>query len=61
MRQQTFAEGTIELHPRTTRRATLLAEMERVVTWAQLCVPTKPFYPKGEGGRPTWSTCCAST
>lgn len=53
MRQQTFAEGTFELHSKTTRRAAFLAEMERVVPWAALCAVIEPFYPKGEGGRPT--------
>lgn len=53
MRQQTFAEGTFELYTKTTRRAAFLAEMERVVPWAELCAVIAPFYPKGEGGRPT--------
>ena len=53
MRQQTFADGTFELHSKTTRRAVFLAEMERVVPWAELCAVIAPFYPKGEGGRPT--------
>ena len=53
MRQQTFADGTFELHSKTTRRAAFLAEMERVVPWAELCAVIAPFYPKGEGGRPT--------
>jgi IS5 family transposase len=53
MRQQTFADGTFELHGKTTRRAAFLAEMERVVPWAELCAVIAPFYPKGEGGRPT--------
>lgn len=53
MRQQTFAEGAFELHTKTTRRAAFLAEMERVVPWAELCAVIAPHYPKGEGGRPT--------
>jgi IS5 family transposase len=53
MQQQTFADGTFELHSKTTRRAAFLAEMERVVPWAELCAVIAPFYPKGEGGRPT--------
>jgi IS5 family transposase len=53
MRQQTFADGTFELHSKTTRRAAFLAEMERVVPWAELCAVIAPYYPKGEGGRPT--------
>jgi IS5 family transposase len=53
MRQQTFAEGSFELHAKPTRRAAFLAEMERVVPWSELCAVIAPFYPKGEGGRPT--------
>jgi IS5 family transposase len=53
MRQQTFAEGSFERYTKTTRRAAFLAEMERVVPWAELCAVIAPFYPKGEGGRPT--------
>jgi IS5 family transposase len=53
MRQQTLAEGAFEPHSKTTRRAALPAGMERVVTWVQLRVPSEPFYPEGEGGRPT--------
>jgi IS5 family transposase len=53
MRQLTFAEGAFELHAKPTRRAVFLAEMERVVPWSELCAVIAPFYPKGEGGRPT--------
>lgn len=41
------------MYTKTTRRAAFLAEMERVVPWAELCAVIAPFYPKGEGGRPT--------
>lgn len=53
MKQQTFAEGSFELHAKPTRRAAFLAEMERVVPWAELVAVIAPHYPKGEGGRPT--------
>jgi IS5 family transposase len=53
MRQQTFAEGTFEVYAKPTRRAAFLADMERVVPWSELCAVIAPFYPKGEGGRPT--------
>lgn len=53
MRQQTFAEGSFEVHAKPTRRAAFLTDMERVVPWSELCAVIAPFYPKGEGGRPT--------
>lgn len=53
MRRQTLAERTFELHPGTTRRPALLAGMERVATWAKLCMPGEPFHLEGEGGRLT--------
>ena len=53
MRQQTFPEGTFEVYAKPTRRAAFLADMERVVPWSELCTVIAPFYPKGEGGRPT--------
>ena len=53
MQQQTFAEGTFEVYAKRTRRAAFLADMERAVPWSELCAVIAPFYPKGEGGRPT--------
>ena len=35
-----------------TRRDKFLAEMEQVVPWARLVERLRPFYPKGECGRP---------
>src|ERR1051325_5851881 len=35
-----------------TRRDKVLAEMERVVAWTRLVDRLRPFYPKGERGRP---------
>lgn len=37
---------------RTTRRATFLAEMDRVVPWDRLRAVVERHYPTGEGGRP---------
>ena len=37
---------------RATRRAHFLGEMEQAVPWARLVALIKPFYPKGERGRP---------
>ena len=52
MKQQTLAG--FEKYGKTTRRAQFLAEMERVVPWAELAAVIEPFYPKAgpEGGRP---------
>jgi len=52
MRQQTLAG--FEKYGRTTRRAQFLAEMDRVVPWAELAAVIEPFYSKAspEGGRP---------
>jgi IS5 family transposase len=40
-----------DLYAKTTKRAAFLAEMERVVPWAELCCLIEPFYPKGTTGR----------
>jgi len=52
MTQQTLAG--FEKYGKTTRRAQFLAEMDRVVPWAELAAVIEPFYPKvsAEGGRP---------
>jgi IS5 family transposase len=52
MKQMTLATGGFERFGKTTRRAAFLAEMERVVPWAELCAAIEPFYPKAGGGRP---------
>jgi hypothetical protein len=50
MKQQTLAG--FEKYGKFTRRAQFLAEMERVVPWAQLCAVIEPVYSKAgaEGG-----------
>jgi transposase, IS5 family len=48
----TLATPGSERYGKTTRRATFLAEMERVVPWPALCGLTEPFYPKAGNGRP---------
>lgn len=52
MKQQTLAG--FQKYGKTTRRAQFLAEMERVVPWAELTQVIAPFYPQAgpEGGRP---------
>jgi len=54
LHQPTFADAAFEAYRKPTRRERFLAEMDRVVPWAQLCELIEPFYPKNEGpGRPT--------
>lgn len=57
MKQMTLASTGFEKYGKTTRRAQFLAEMERVVPWAELCALIEPVYPKAgpEGGRPVVS------
>jgi IS5 family transposase len=52
MSQQTVAG--FEKYGKTTRRVQFLAEMERVVPWAEIAAVIEPHYPKpgAEGGRP---------
>jgi IS5 family transposase len=52
MKQQTLTG--FEKYGKTTRRAQFLAEMDRVVPWAELAGVIEPVYPKGsdQGGRP---------
>jgi IS5 family transposase len=52
MKQTTFAEGTFDRFKKPTRRAVFLAEMERVVPWAELVALIEPVYPKPGNGRP---------
>lgn len=52
MRQLTLATAGFERYGKTTRRATFLDEMERVVPWRALCALIEPVYPKPGNGRP---------
>ena len=52
MKQLTLATAGFDRYAKTTRRATFLAEMERVVPWPALCGLIEPFYPKPRNGRP---------
>ena len=52
----TQSDAGFEAHRKTTRRDVFLAEMDKVVPWAELCAVIEPFYPKPRpdgGGRPT--------
>jgi IS5 family transposase len=52
MKQITLATAGFERYAKTTRRAAFLAEMDRVVPWAELCALVEPVYPRPGNGRP---------
>ena len=51
-RQGSFSQAEYAGKKKQTRRDKFLAEMEQVVPWVQLVTRLRPFYPKGERGRP---------
>src|SRR3954470_19029825 len=51
-RQGSFSQAEYAGKKKQTRRDRFLAEMERVVPWSRLVDRLRPFYPKGERGRP---------
>jgi len=52
MKQRTLATAGLDRYGKTTRRAAFLAEMEKVVPWAEFCALIAPVYPKPGNGRP---------
>jgi IS5 family transposase len=50
--QGSFSQAEYAGKKKQTRRDKFLAEMERVVPWTRLVDRLRPFYPKGERGRP---------
>ena len=42
----------LSLNVKKTRKAEFLAQMERVVPWAELVALIAPYYPEGKNGRP---------
>lgn len=50
--QMSFAAAGFDRFARSTKRASFLSEMDRIVPWDRLCAVVKPHYPTGEGGRP---------
>ena len=48
--QSSFAPAGFEAYRKPTRRERFLAEMDRVVPWAELCALVEPVYPKGTTG-----------
>src|ERR1700730_14832347 len=51
-RQGSFSRAEYAGKKTQTRRDKFLAEMEQVVPWARLVERLRPFYPRGERGRP---------
>ncbi|MHC2877012.1 hypothetical protein SAMN02799637_04697 [Ralstonia sp. UNCCL144] len=51
-RQMSFAEVEGAGKKRVTKRQRFLAKMEKAVPWARLVSAIKPYYPRGERGRP---------
>src|SRR5215208_678708 len=50
--QGSFSQAEYAGKKKQTRRDKFLAEMEQVVPWSRLVNRLRPFYPKGERGRP---------
>ena len=50
--QGSFSQAEYAGKKKQTRRDKFLAEMEEVVPWSRLVDRLRPFYPKGERGRP---------
>ncbi len=56
MKQQTLAmesDKGFEQFRRPTKRDVFLKSMGDIVPWIELCAVIEPYYPKGQGGRPT--------
>ena len=51
-RQGSFSQAEYAGKKKQTRRDRFLAEMDKVVPWARLVDRLRPFYPKGDRGRP---------
>lgn len=53
MKQLGLSDSGFTKHPKTTRKAVFLAEMDKVVPWQRLIALIEPHYPKpGNGRRP---------
>jgi len=53
MKQRTLAEQNgFERYGKKTRREQFLEQMETVVPWSEVEALVRPYYPKGENGRP---------
>ena len=54
MKQLSFADAEYAGKRKQTRRERFLIEMDQVVPWQALMALIEPYYPRGEGGRPTY-------
>jgi transposase, IS5 family len=52
MTQSTLAVGGFDAHSKTTRKASFLARMDKLMPWAALTDLIEPHYPKAGNGRP---------
>ena len=52
MTQSTLAVGGFDAHSKTTRKASFLARMDKLMPWAALASLIEPHYPKAGNGRP---------
>jgi len=54
IRQPSLADEGFERYRKPTHRNQLLAEVEQIITWCDMCRVIKPYYPnpKGAGRRP---------
>ena len=50
--QPSFSQAEFATKKKITRREKFLARMETLIPWTKLVAVIKPFYPKGERGRP---------
>lgn len=51
-RQQTFSDMEYSNRKRITKRESFLRMMDEIIPWAEWVELIRPFYPKGEHGRP---------
>ncbi|MDH1210546.1 IS5 family transposase [Pseudomonas chengduensis] len=54
MKQMTFADAEYAGKRKQTRKELFLIEMDQVVPWKGLIALIEPYYPTGEGGRPSY-------
>ena len=52
MAKSTLAVGGFDTHSKTTRKAAVLARMDKLMPWAALVDLIEPHYPKAGNGRP---------
>jgi transposase, IS5 family len=55
MKQLGLSDSAFAKHPKTTRKARFLSEMDLVVPWERLKALIEPHYPKRGNGRPPFA------